>query len=126
MLVQPISHSRPTAVLIDFMRPARKSESDFLLRFHRVTYRLPQFAANEQWNGMKNPSTNRRRKRPDWTDGLKTRTANTLRAFGLTSRAELVALSPKALKRIPNLGTTSLQDIRRWLAMPHHFNLSPP
>lgn len=52
---------------------------------------------------------------PDWTAGLTTRTANALRAFGLRSRAEVVALPQRRLKCIPNLGSVSLKDLQRWL-----------
>jgi ERCC4-type nuclease len=51
----------------------------------------------------------------DWTAGLKARTANALRAHGLTSRQQVARLSRRRLRSIPNIGADSLEDIRRWL-----------
>jgi len=56
-----------------------------------------------------------RNRQTDWTEGLKIRTANALRAYGLTSRQEVAELPRRRLKRIPNIGHASLEDIRLWL-----------
>ena len=55
------------------------------------------------------------RRRGDWTEGLKVRTANALRAHGLTSREQVAELPGRRLRSIPNIGRESLEDIRRWL-----------
>lgn len=52
----------------------------------------------------------------DWTRGLKTRTANALRAHGFTSREQVEATPLRRLRRINNLGEHSLDDLLRWLS----------
>ena len=51
----------------------------------------------------------------DWTLGLPRRCANALRAYGIQSREALAELPDRKIKRIPNIGCTSLKDIRAWL-----------
>ena len=53
----------------------------------------------------------------DWTRGLKTRTANALRAHGFTSREQVEATPLRRLRRINNLGEHSLDDLLRWLSL---------
>lgn len=52
----------------------------------------------------------------DWTLGLKTRTANALRAVGYTSREQVEAIpARRLLVRTPNFGRDCLADLQRWL-----------
>ena len=57
----------------------------------------------------------KRKHQADWTEGLKIRTANALRAHGFTSRQEVAEMPWRRLRRIPNIGHASLEDIRLWL-----------
>lgn len=56
-----------------------------------------------------------KRHETDWTEGLTTRTANALRAYGLRNRWDVMALPKRMLQRIPNLGRASLQELQLWL-----------
>lgn len=53
--------------------------------------------------------------RPVWTQGLKTRTANALLAYGFRNRAQVAATPLRRLKYIANLGPVSLDDLLCWL-----------
>lgn len=52
---------------------------------------------------------------PVWTQGLKTRTANALLAYGFRNRAQVAATPLRRLKYIANLGPVSLDDLLCWL-----------
>ena len=70
-----------------------------------------------QWNGLKTimRAHKQRKLHADWTDGLKTRTANALRAHGFQSRGEVAAMPLDRLLRIEHFGEVSLADVRAWL-----------
>ena len=53
----------------------------------------------------------------DWTYGLKTRTANALRAHGFQSKGEVAATPIERLLRIEHFGEVSLADVRAWLLL---------
>lgn len=57
----------------------------------------------------------RGRSEADWTFGLKTRTANALRAHGFRSKDEVAAASLENLLSVEHFGKVSLDDLRAWL-----------
>ncbi|EIT70710.1 MULTISPECIES: hypothetical protein [Hydrocarboniphaga] len=59
----------------------------------------------------------RKQRKPheDWTHGLKTRTANALRAHGFQSKDQVAATPIESLLRIEHFGQVSLADLRTWL-----------
>ena len=57
--------------------------------------------------------------RADWTDGLSTRTANAVRAFGFRSRDELAAFPRMRLRHIRSLGVTGCAEVDAWLGREH-------